>query len=400
MIWQEQQRTARAEDAFGESFRLLDQADYLTMTGMGRFAASATTPDERAALSEFYRQADAFYDRLTKERSTPPRVQALAYRRLGFTRMVSRAANKATQELAAEDYRRSIAIYERLLAAEPRDVELREGLADAYYNQGVSQVYLPNGIVQSEPSFRKAFAIEEGLAVEAKDPARLNDMAAHRLQFAAWLDQLQKPAEAERERRAVLDYFERLTAPVSPGDQSAGWAAILYLSLARLMADHNWTREQEQALRRGLAFMPNDTGLLYGLAHLLAFRKDADGRVLDEAVNLAKKATEVLPTRPEYWRVLARARFKSHDYPSATEAVEKAMKLPSQDGQTSGRLLMAMIRYTQGRRAEARDWYFQAQNQQLVRPDNDPDMPVYVGEAKELLKPVLVADHVAGEESR
>ena len=104
-----------------------------------------------------------------------------------------------------------------------------------------------------------------------------------------------------------------------------------------------------------------------------------------------------MPARSEYWRVLARAHFRAHDYKSATEAVEKSLKLTSRDGQTSSRLLMSMIRYDQGRHGDARVWYIQALDRQVQRPDDDPDMPAYWSEARELLKPVLVADHLADD---
>jgi tetratricopeptide (TPR) repeat protein len=198
----------------------------------------------------------------------------------------------------------------------------------------------------------------------------------------------------------VLDLVERLTAPVSPGDQSALWAGTVYQALAQVMAEHRWTREQEQALRRGLTFVPDHTDLLYSLAHLLAFRKDADGRVLNEAIKLATKAADVVPVRSEYWRVLARAHFKAREYQLAAEAVGKSLKLESENGQTSGRLLMSMIRYDQGQHADAKAWYVAALDRQVNHADNDPDVPTYFEEAKELLKPILVADRPAADPGR
>ncbi len=140
----------------------------------------------------------------------------------------------------------------------------------------------------------------------------------------------------------MIDLIEQLTAPPSPGDQSGAVGRGRVPGARPVVgAFTTWTGEQEQALRRGLALVPDDTDLLYSLAHLLAFRKDADGRVLREAVTLAKKAADVVPVRSEYWRVLARAHFESvPDRKSATEAVEQSLKLTSTDGQTSSRLLM------------------------------------------------------------
>ena len=162
-VWQEQQRTAKEKENFGESFRLLNRADGMIMAGMGQMAMAATatrSPEGQKRAEDFYREADAFYDRLTKEPSTSPRVQALAFRRLGFTRMVWRRDMRA-----AEDYRRSIALYESLLAADPHDAELRDGLADVHYSLGLLLLdSRGGGISRSEPSFRTAVHARGGAA--------------------------------------------------------------------------------------------------------------------------------------------------------------------------------------------------------------------------------------------
>ncbi len=338
-------------------------------------------------MQDYYRQALDFYERLTNDPSGSPRLRALAFRRLGFTRMVSQRENRLALARAAADFHRSIALYERLIAAEPGDAELRDGLADAHYNLGMLLVPL-EGIDASEPSFRTAIALAEQQAVNAMDRAALEGAARRRLAFAARLEQFHKPAEAMRERRAVLDLFERLTDGVSPGDLSAGWSANVYRALAQAMAEHGWKPEQEQALRRGLTFLPDDVGLLNGLAHLLAFRDDADDRILTEAVALARKALDVVPARSDSWMVIARAHFRARKYQEAAEAVEKSMRLAPENGQTSGRLLMAMISDARGRLDDARAWYIRALDRQVQDPDKDPDVPAYSKEAREMLQPV------------
>ena len=74
------------------------------------------------------------------------RLKALAFHRLGFTRMVSRGDMQA-----ADDYRRSIALYEGLLAEKPGDNELRVGLAETYNDLGVLLVYPPAASARGSP---------------------------------------------------------------------------------------------------------------------------------------------------------------------------------------------------------------------------------------------------------
>ncbi len=86
LVWQvmqEQQRTAKAREDFGESFKLLSIADDLTMRGMGQMAMSAMgtrPPDASARSSAFYGPGRGLYDRLPHGTRPPLRVQALAFR--------------------------------------------------------------------------------------------------------------------------------------------------------------------------------------------------------------------------------------------------------------------------------------------------------------------------------
>jgi tetratricopeptide (TPR) repeat protein len=409
-LWEERRRTARANDVFGESFRLQTLADGLTISGMEHWTRTARTTEEQQKLNTFYGQAAAFYERLAREPAVAPRIRALAFRRLGFTRMVS----GILRGTAADDYRRSIAIYQKLLAVEPRDAELRDGLADAQYNLGLvllnstdwaSRSNPSSRLANSEPSFRTAIRLQEERATESLDVRLLGHAAASRLAFASSLEKYGRKDDSERERRAVLDFYERVTNPVLASDQamkvSALWASTLYQSLARTMGEHNWEREQEEALRRGLIFAPDDPYLLLTLARLLMSPADAARSRVLEAVELAMKATETATGQPEYWRVLALAYLHARNWPLAAAAIDESLKLQSKreckDGQASDQLLMAMLRWHQGLREQARTWYMRALDNMIRSPDDDPDASSYWREATALLKPALQADQLAGE---
>ena len=74
----------------------------LTMKGMERFASTSGAGSD-PATQQFYQWALDFYERLTRERSIDPRTQALAFRRLGFTRMVSSERPPGGRRLPAID---------------------------------------------------------------------------------------------------------------------------------------------------------------------------------------------------------------------------------------------------------------------------------------------------------
>ena len=255
------------------------------------------------------------------------------------------------------------------------------------------------------PSFRKAIAIVEERAFESPtEPQLLELLASHRVNVGAWEAQDGLEDQAARERKALMDAFDRLTRPAAASlparDHNTHWAAEAYRSLARMMDGREWPREQEEALRRGLAFEPRHPGLLLDLASLLAFRKDADRNSLDEAVKFAKEASEIEPARPEYWRVLALAHLHQQNLHLATQAVEKSLQLQPPEGQASDRLVMAMVLWQQGRQDDAKSWYVRALDRMARNPEKDPDTEKYLSEAMGVLRPILVAEHLTVNPTR
>jgi eukaryotic-like serine/threonine-protein kinase len=398
LLGQEQQKTAKAKDNFGESFRLLTLADDLTIRGMGRMAATSRTTEEKADLADFYRQALVFYERMTREPSIPLRTQALAFRHLGFTRMVS-----TNDSRAADDFQLAIAIYEKLLADEPGDAEAADGLADVHFHLGIWLMSKPErgGMSAAVAAFHRAIDIAEQRAVEAPmEAGLLDDVVSKRLQVSEWMELQNMMSEAEAERRALFDLYARVTAVVStatPGDDRsimAGWAANAYRSLAQqlVLGRRGWIREQEEALRLGLEFQPDGPELLHDLAGLLTFRQDADQATLRRAVELAQRAAETAPARPDNWRVLALSHLHADDWRRAADAVDRSLKLQGDKGQASDRLLLAMVSWQQGHRKEAHDWYVRALARMAHSRHDDPEASRYWPEARQMLKPVLEAD--------
>ena len=299
LLWQEQRRTASVEaarqrvvGALGLGVGMIELSDKLTMEGMTRFAQTMSPAGQDTASGQYYQLAIDFYDRLARDPSVDDQIHALAFRRLGFTRMVSRRDPRA-----ANDLRRSIEIYEALLAAEPRAEGLRDGLADSCYNLGLHQFYLGGGMTQAEPNFRRAIAIVQERAGESPGDRDLREaLAGYFVNVSNWMAQAQMPGRAAEMRRELFDEFDRLTkaaASIVPGPNRARTAADAYRSLAQMMVpEQGWVREREEALRRGLAFEPGHPDLPLELSNLLTRRGDADPHSLREAVELAKGAAE------------------------------------------------------------------------------------------------------------
>jgi tetratricopeptide (TPR) repeat protein len=106
----------------------------------------------------------------------------------------------------------------------------------------------------------------------------------------------------------------------------------------------------------------NEAAACNGLARLFA---GAPGRSPDqvrEAVTLAERAVVLDPENGNIWNTLALARYRAGDWPGASSAIERSMRLRG-GGDANDWVILAMIRWRQGDRAEARRRYGQATTQ-------------------------------------
>jgi serine/threonine protein kinase len=388
LLWREQRQTAQINNelslAIGQGDRAFDEiirlSDELTMKGMQRFAETSQPPQRQEGVRAFYDQAIDFYDRLAHQAPVAPRMKALAYRRLGFARMVKMAPG------AEDDFRRSLDLYEKLLAETPRAPELRQAIADVDFQLGLLRLYAGGGMRAAEPSFRRSFSIEEELASEfAIDPQYLQELAGKRIQLSVWLEQVKLLTEAERERRQLLDSFARLAAQSSATPGQTQRMSAAYESLSHKLARWGWHREREEALRQALKLQPNDPVLLNNLAWALAYRPDPPPSRSAEAVELAKNAVAAQPKGRAYWNTLGLVYLRAGQWQLATEALDQSIQLQSQGGDASDQLLMAMICWHRGDQPKALDWFNRALDWMSRSPDFDPDLATLRAEAETLL---------------
>jgi eukaryotic-like serine/threonine-protein kinase len=392
VLWWEQHKTARmyqdlrlavgqADVGFEHMIRLSDE---LTIKGMARYAEPGPSSGAEAIRAAFFRQAVEFYDRLVREHQVAKPILALAYRRLGFARMLG------TQDPRAEgDLRRSLTLYEELLAGAPRDPELRDAIGDVQMNLGIV-LMSTRGMVAAEPSFRRATSMDEGLVSDFPDDLpHLEQLTDRRLQIAAWLESSGLSTRAEQEWRQLLSFYQRLAAG-SPGRARTTMAA--HHRLARALGDLGRTREQQEVLRRGLELTPEDPALLNELAWSLAIRPDAPPRESGEAIELAKRSLAANPNDRASWNTLGLAHLRAEEWPLAAEALGMSMKLQAQGGDAADRLAMAMVSWRRGDKAAALDWYIRALDWMSRHPEPDASLLALRAETEHLLGRTPAAD--------
>jgi tetratricopeptide (TPR) repeat protein len=126
----------------------------------------------------------------------------------------------------------------------------------------------------------------------------------------------------------------------------------------RLYYKGRWA-EAEASFREALRLAPNGDNENRGLAWLRANCPDAKFRNIPEAIQLAKRATELDPKDEYNWLVLGIARYRAGQLQAAVADLEKATDLDARDT-TIRRLFLAMAHGQLGDKTQARQLYNQA----------------------------------------
>ncbi len=388
VLWWEQRNTARINDELRLTFQqadvgfeqILRLSDELTIKGMARFAESDPSPGALQIRAEFFRQAIEFYDRLVREPQIAKPMKALALRRLGFARMLG------TRDPRAEgDFRRALTLYEELLTESPRDPELRNAIGDVHMNLGIL-LMTSRGIGAAEPSFRQATSIDEDLAADfPDDPRHLEQLTNHRIQIADWMDSVNMRVQAQGQRRQLLEFHKRLAANASGSPGRAHNMGRAYYRLAHELGERGRHQEQQEALHAALKLEPEKPALLNDLAWSLVLPPNAPSRDSSEAIELAKRALAADPNQRACWNTLGLAHLRAGQWPLATAALEKSIRLQSQGGDASDRLLMAIVCCRRGDKKEAIDWYVRALDWLSKHPESNADVRALRAEAEPLL---------------
>jgi eukaryotic-like serine/threonine-protein kinase len=309
----------RAERATRASYLALQQAreretrflwttfsamDQLFFTLLGRPAAAQLLQDREGTI--VYGQAIDLYDKVAQLSRTRPDMlplSALAERRSAFFhRMLNDRQTDAS-------YRRAIASFEALVAASPTPGGRRE-LAELLFEFGSLNLWYTSR-QEGERLLRRAIEIERDLVDDfAKSPSILGNFSFHRTRFAELLVVAGRAVEAGPLVREALDLAARTADPT----------------------------------------------LLNLLASLLVSHPEGPPHDPLEAVALARRAVALAPNSAVIRTTLALACYRAGALAEAVEAVEASMRL-SQGGNAKDWFLLAMVRWPEGKREEARRCY-------------------------------------------
>ena len=112
-------------------------------------------------------------------------------------------------------------------------------------------------------------------------------------------------------------------------------------------------------LRKAIELKPDFAQAHNDYAWLLATCPQSGLRNPSQAVESAKKATELAPNDGGYWNTLGVAHYRVGDWQAATTALETSMAL-RQGGDAFDWLILAMAHWKLGHKEDAHKWYHQA----------------------------------------
>jgi len=111
--------------------------------------------------------------------------------------------------------------------------------------------------------------------------------------------------------------------------------------------------------------------------------KRLNSRNMAHALELAKKAVELVPQEGTFWNTLGVVYYRTGDWKAAIGALEKSMQLRS-GGDGFDWMFLAMAQWQLGAKAEARKWYDRAVDWMNKYRPHDDDLRRFRTEAEQL----------------
>ncbi len=161
-------------------------------------------------------------------------------------------------------------------------------------------------------------------------------------------------------------------------------AYVAHTSLGNALRRRGKLDEAVNEYREAIRLKPDYAMANNNLAWLFATSPDPKKRDPAQAVELAKKAVELMPISGECLNTLGIAQYRSGRWKTAIEVLEKANKLSDKIFSFSG-FFLAMAHWQLDEKLEARTWYDQSVDWMAKNMPNDPDLLRFREEAAELL---------------
>jgi tetratricopeptide (TPR) repeat protein len=226
----------------------------------------------------------------------------------------------------------------------------------------------------SEATLRRAADVFEKLVGEHPEvPAFREFLIAARSTLATVLGKSGRAQEAQQILHQVVASAEKLVAdfPAVP-DFRFRFARSLR-SLGRTLNDR--PGEEGAVLRRALDIaeklhaeqggLPEHKKLLaeicFELSEHHAVATDPRYRDARLSIELARRAVELRPKEPGFWKNLALAEYRNGEWDAALKAAEMGLELRSNDGYVYDWTLLTLIHARRGEMEKAREWLAKVQ---------------------------------------
>jgi serine/threonine protein kinase/tetratricopeptide (TPR) repeat protein len=414
-------------DYIRDTFPLIDKITMEAMEQAPKLLQGKADATTREGTLKVYGLAERFYRRASKlAPSDPDNVEsrtriARAYHRLGFTQAVlsnvkasppapdprpklsDEDSNRRLMSQAEDDYRRSISLFDKLLAESPGDPMIRRSYADALGSWGWGWYLNFHGrIREAEPHYRRAIELWRGVlrdpdiagldesrsglnsGAEANDLLSLAD-AVHAL--AKMLDRTGRGLQANDLRRQLEDDAAFAAARFAgPEHQETRW----YWAHQLAMCGQSCSQEDDRGsatmnYRMAMLLDPESEFVHNNLAWMLASVPGDPWHDPAKALALARKAVELKSTNWLFWNTLGVAAFRVGDWDMADKALRKAINLDGGGGNAFNWFFLAMNLWHQGQRKEACQYFDQAVDWFKKEKPDDPELHRFHAEAAELL---------------
>ncbi len=260
----------------------------------------------------------------------------MAWSHRGLAELLSKTGKPAEAEA---EYRKALAIRQKLSDDNPADTGLRSSLADFHFNHGI----LLSGTgkpAEAEAEFRKALAIRQKLADDhPADTGRRSELVDSHFNLGILLSGMGKPAEAEAEFRKALAIRQKLVDDNPSDIDLRDGLSYDYMRVAALQAWFGQDKELSSTCEKllSLAKDTEDPAIADKAAKCCSLRQ-ADPKRCEAALVLARRAVE--HGTGSQWLVyfkmaLGMAEYRSGHFAEADAALTAAMNDPGKNNTVS-----------------------------------------------------------------
>jgi Flp pilus assembly protein TadD len=287
-----------------------------------------------------------------------------------------------------------VTLFESLVAEVPSDREAWSWNADALGEWGLGWFLMMSGRpTEAEPYYRQAVDISRKLALDsgADLPSmsfELEKMARLTGTLASLLEASGNVTELRERSRDLVAACKTLTPRLYGADGSTTCANLAQM-LAQISSipqlQREGMKECEDLFRLAIRLHSKNANALNGLSWHFSGDTKASPKDRAEALDAARKATQLQPTSWAYWNTLGVAAYRNCEWTQAREALEKSMSLHG-GGDANDWFFLAMTFWHQKDPVQARKWFDQAVAWTKANQPQNAELRRFQVEAEALLK--------------